>query len=85
MSGRNAVQLPPEKEKVDIRLALLIYELTDQMKKAMTGMLERSSRSFQRRVSVRKFQDYQSRKVAELYVHEGSVGPNNIVGIRDNV
>jgi len=29
-----------EQEKVDIRLHTIIYELTDEMKRAMTGMLE---------------------------------------------
>ena len=36
---RNAVATA-EKEKVDIRLHTIIYELTDEMKRAMTGMLD---------------------------------------------
>ena len=36
---RSATQLA-EQEKVDIRLHTIIYELTDEIKKAMTGMLE---------------------------------------------
>ena len=36
---RNATALA-EQEKVDIRLHTIIYELTDELKNAMTGMLE---------------------------------------------
>ena len=36
---RNATQLA-EQEKVDIRLHTIIYELVDEMKRAMTGLLE---------------------------------------------
>ena len=36
---RNA-QATAEQEKVDIRLHTIIYELTDELKRAMTGMLE---------------------------------------------
>jgi translation initiation factor IF-2 len=36
---RNAVSLA-DQEKVDVRLHTIIYELTDEMKRAMTGMLE---------------------------------------------
>ena len=36
---RNAPPLA-EQEKVDIRLHTIIYELTDEIKRAMTGMLE---------------------------------------------
>jgi translation initiation factor IF-2 len=35
-----AAQATAEQEKVDIRLHTIIYELVDQIKKAMTGMLD---------------------------------------------
>ncbi len=40
---RKAAELA-ELEKVDIRLHTIIYELTDEIRKAMVGMLNRSSR-----------------------------------------
>ncbi len=40
-SGRSAPRRPlAEQEKVDIRLHTIIYELADEIKRAMTGMLE---------------------------------------------
>ncbi len=38
--GAQRAQALAEQEKVDIRLHTIIYELTDEMKRAMTGMLE---------------------------------------------
>jgi translation initiation factor IF-2 len=77
-----------EKEKVDIRLHSIIYELTDQMKKAMTGMLEPVFKEvFKGRVSVRDvFKITKVGMVAGCMVTEGSVARNNQVRVfRDNV
>jgi translation initiation factor IF-2 len=77
-----------EKEKVDIRLHSIIYELVDQMKKAMTGLLEPVYKEvFKGRVSVRDvFKITKVGMVAGCLVTEGSVARNNQVRVmRDGV
>ncbi len=84
---RNATALA-EKEKVDIRLHTIIYELTDELKKAMTGMLEPVFKEvYQGRVEIREvFRISKVGNVAGCYVQDGFVKRDSEVRIlRDNV
>jgi translation initiation factor IF-2 len=77
-----------EQEKVDIRLHTIIYELTDEMKKAMTGMLEPVFKEvFKGRVAVREvFRISKIGNVAGCMVLDGSITRDSEVRLlRDNV
>ncbi len=84
---RNATALA-EQEKVDIRLHTIIYELTDEIKRAMTGMLEPVFKEVYRgRVSVREvFRISKVGNVAGCMVLDGTIGRDSEIRIlRDNV
>jgi translation initiation factor IF-2 len=84
---RNATQLA-ENEKVDIRLHTIIYDLVDEMKKAMTGMLEPVFREvFRGRAEVKEvFRITKVGMVAGCQVIDGTVTRDSEVRVlRDNV
>ncbi|HYO83580.1 MAG TPA: translation initiation factor IF-2 [Bryobacteraceae bacterium] len=84
---RNAANLA-EKEKVDIRLHTIIYELTDEIKKAMTGMLDPVYKEvFRGRADVRDvFTISRVGSVAGCYITEGTFTRDSQVRVlRDNV
>jgi translation initiation factor IF-2 len=64
-----------EQEKVDIRLHTIIYEVTDEVKKALTGLLEPTTKEVQLgRAEVRQtFRISKVGNVAGCYVLDGSV------------
>jgi translation initiation factor IF-2 len=84
---RNASTLA-EQEKVDIRLHTIIYELTDEIKRAMTGMLEPVYKEvYKGRVSVREvFRISKVGNVAGCMVLDGTITRDSEVRIlRDNI
>jgi len=84
---RNAATLA-EKEKVDIRLHTIIYELTDEIKKAMAGMLDPVFKeAFRGRADVRDvFHISKVGSVAGCYVTEGTLTRDSQVRVlRDNI
>jgi translation initiation factor IF-2 len=84
---RNAAALA-EQEKVDIRLHTIIYELSDELKRAMTGMLEPVFKEvFQGRAQVREvFRISKVGNVAGCMVTEGFLKRDSDVRVlRDNV
>ena len=84
---RSAVHLA-EQEKIDIRLHTIIYELTDEIKKAMTGLLEPVFKeSFKGRAEVREvFRITKVGSVAGCQVQEGAIARTSQVRLlRDNV
>lgn len=77
-----------EKESVDIRLHTIIYELTDEMKKAMAGLLEPVIKeTFKGRAEVRQvFRISKVGTVAGCYVNEGVITRDCQVRLlRDNI
>jgi translation initiation factor IF-2 len=83
---RNA-QAVAEKEKVDIRLHTIIYELADEIKKAMTGMLEPVFKEvYKGRAQVREvFRISKVGAVAGCMVNDGSITRDAQVRLlRDN-
>ncbi|MBI1896804.1 MAG: translation initiation factor IF-2 [Acidobacteria bacterium] len=77
-----------EKESVDIRLHTIIYELTDEIKKAMTGMLEPVFKEvFRGRATVQQvFRISKIGTVAGCLVNEGAITRDSQVRLlRDNV
>jgi len=84
---RNATTVA-EQEKVDIRLHTIIYDLTDEIKRAMTGMLEPVFKEVYRgRAEVRDtFRISKVGVVAGCLVVDGTIGRDSEVRIlRDNV
>jgi translation initiation factor IF-2 len=84
---RNAATLA-EQEKVDVRLHTIIYELTDELKRAMTGMLEPVFKEvYQGRVEVREvFRISKVGNVAGCMVVDGFIKRDSEVRLlRDNV
>jgi len=84
---RNAAALA-EKDKVDVRLHTIIYELTDEIRKAMTGMLAPVFREvFRGRADVRDvFHISKVGNVAGCYITEGTFSRDSQVRVlRDNV
>jgi translation initiation factor IF-2 len=84
---RNATALA-EQEKVDIRLHTIIYELTDEIKRAMSGMLEPVFKEvYQGRAEVREvFRITKVGTVAGCYVQDGTVTRDSQIRLlRDNV
>jgi translation initiation factor IF-2 len=84
---RNAATLA-EQEKVDIRLHTIIYELTDELKRAMTGMLEPVFKEvYQGRAEVREvFRISKVGNVAGCMVIDGFIKRDSEVRVlRDNV
>ena len=84
---RNATQ-SAEQEKVDIRLHTIIYELVDEMKRAMTGLLEPVFKEVYRgRVEVREvFRITKVGNVAGCVVQDGTVTREcGVRLLRDNV
>ncbi len=84
---RNAATLA-EQEKVDIRLHTIIYELTDELKRAMTGMLEPVFKEvYQGRAEVREvFRISKVGNVAGCMVIDGFIKRDSEVRLlRDNV
>ena len=84
---RNATALA-EQEKVDIRLHTIIYELTDELKRAMSGMLEPVFKEvYQGRVEVREvFRISKVGNVAGCMVTDGLIRRDSEVRVlRDNV
>jgi len=84
---RNAAQLA-DQEKVDIRLHTIIYELTDEIKRAMSGMLEPVYREvYKGKAEVREvFRITKIGMVAGCYVQDGILTRDSEVRIlRDNV
>jgi len=84
---RNAAALA-EQEKVDIRLHTIIYELADEMKRAMTGMLEPVFKeAWQGQAEVREvFRISKVGNVAGCMVQEGAIRRDSQVRVlRDNV
>ena len=84
---RNASALA-EQEKVDIRLHTIIYDLTDEIKRAMTGMLEPVFKEVYRgRAEVRDiFRISKVGTVAGCLVQDGSLTRDSEVRLlRDNV
>jgi len=84
---RNASALA-EQEKVDIRLHTIIYELTDELKRAMTGMLEPVFKEvYQGRAEVREvFRISKVGNVAGCMVIDGFIKRDSEVRVlRDNV
>ena len=83
-----AAQTTAEQEKVDIRLHSIIYELADEIKKAMTGMLEPVFKEvYKGRAQVRDvFRISKVGSVAGCFVDDGVIGRNNEIRLlRDNV
>jgi translation initiation factor IF-2 len=83
---RSAAELA-EKEGVDIRLHTIIYELIDQMRQAMTGLLDpRVEEKFQGRAEVRNtFKVPKAGTIAGCYVSEGTIPRSaNVRLLRDN-
>jgi translation initiation factor IF-2 len=81
-------QAVAEQEKVDIRLHTIIYELADEIKKAMTGMLEPVYKEvYKGRAQVREvFRISKVGTVAGCLVEDGSLTRNSEVRLlRDNV
>ncbi len=77
-----------EQEKVDIRLHTIIYELTDELKRAMTGMLEPVFKEvYQGRAEVREvFRISKVGNVAGCMVQDGFLKRDSEVRLlRDNV
>jgi translation initiation factor IF-2 len=77
-----------EQEKVDIRLHSIIYELQDEIKKAMTGLLEPTIKeTYQGRAEVRNtFKVPKVGTVAGCYVQDGIIKRDAHVRLlRDNV
>jgi len=77
-----------DKEKIDIRLHTIIYELTDEIKKAMTGMLEPVYKeAFRGRADVRDvFHISRVGNVAGCYITEGTFTRDSQVRVlRDNI
>ena len=77
-----------EKEEVDIRLHTVIYELIDELKRAMTGLLEPTFKEVQKgNAEVRAtFKVPKVGVVAGCYVTEGNIPRNAQVRLlRDNV
>ena len=77
-----------EQEKVDIRLHTIIYELTDELKRAMTGMLEPVFKEvYQGRAQVREvFRISKVGNVAGCMVIDGLIKRDSEVRVlRDNV
>jgi translation initiation factor IF-2 len=72
-----------DKEKVDIRLHSIIYELTDEIKKAMSGMLDPVFKEvFKGRAEVRDvFKITKVGNVAGCLVSEGSLTRNSLVRV----
>jgi translation initiation factor IF-2 len=84
---RTAQQLA-DQEKVDIRLHTIIYELQDEIKRAMTGMLEPVFKEvYKGRAEVREvFRISKVGTVAGCMVADGSITRNSEVRLlRDNV
>ncbi|HTC35054.1 MAG TPA: translation initiation factor IF-2 [Bryobacteraceae bacterium] len=84
---RNATALA-EQEKVDIRLHTIIYELTDELKRAMTGMLAPVFKEvYQGRAEVREvFRISKVGNVAGCMVIDGFIKRDSEVRVlRDNV
>ncbi len=84
---RNA-QTTADQEKVDIRLHTIIYELADEIKRAMTGLLEPVFKEvYKGRARVREvFRISKVGVVAGCYVDDGVLTRNSEVRIlRDNV
>jgi translation initiation factor IF-2 len=84
---RNATTLA-EQEKVDIRLHTIIYELSDEMKRAMTGLLEPVFKEvYQGRAAVREvFRITKVGNVAGCMVIDGFVKRDSQIRLlRDNV
>ncbi len=84
---RNATALA-EQEKVDIRLHTIIYDLTDEIKRAMTGMLEPVFKEVYRgRAEVREiFRISKIGTVAGCVVVDGAIPRDaNVRLLRDNV
>ncbi|MEO8098181.1 MAG: translation initiation factor IF-2 [Acidobacteriota bacterium] len=84
---RNA-QTIADQEKVDIRLHTIIYELADEMKRAMTGMLDPVFKEvFKGRAEVRDvFRISKVGAVAGCMVNDGVITRNSQVRLlRDNV
>ncbi len=84
---RNATALA-EQEKVDIRLHTIIYELTDELKRAMSGMLEPVFKEvYQGRVEIREvFRISKVGNVAGCMVIDGLIRRDSQVRLlRDNV
>ncbi len=81
-------QVVAEQEKVDIRMHTIIYELTDELKRAMTGMLEPVfQETYRGRVEVREvFRITKVGNVAGCMVLDGVVTRDSEVRLlRDNV
>jgi translation initiation factor IF-2 len=77
-----------EQEKVDIRLHSIIYELQDEIKKAMSGLLEPTIKeTYQGRAEVREtFRIPKVGTVAGCYVQDGNIKRDSEVRLlRDNV
>ncbi len=77
-----------EQEKVDIRLHTIIYELADEMKRAMTGMLEPVYKEvYKGRAQVREvFRISKVGTVAGCFVNDGSITRDAMIRLlRDNV
>lgn len=77
-----------EQEKVDIRLHSIIYELQDEIKRAMTGMLEPVFKeTYQGRAEVRDtFRVPKVGTIAGSYVQDGTIKRDSQVRLlRDNV
>jgi translation initiation factor IF-2 len=84
---RKAVDLA-EQEKVDIRLHTIIYEISDEIKRAMLGMLEAQYREvYMGRAEVRDtFRITKVGTVAGSYIVDGRVSRNcDVRLVRDNV
>jgi translation initiation factor IF-2 len=84
---RNATTLA-EQEKVDIRLHTIIYELSDELKRAMTGMLEPVFKEvYQGRAAVREvFRISKVGNVAGCMVIDGMIKRDSEIRLlRDNV
>ena len=85
--ARNAAALA-EQEKVDIRLHTIIYNLTDEIKRAMTGLLEPVFKEVYRgKAEVREtFRISKVGSVAGCIVQDGSIASRSEVRLlRDNV
>jgi translation initiation factor IF-2 len=84
---RNAAQVA-EQESVDLRLHTIIYDLTQEIKRAMTGLLEPVFKeTYKGRIEVREvFKISKVGTVAGCYVQDGSITRGSSIRLlRDNI
>ena len=86
MSAQNRARKEAEREGVDIRLYRVIYDLLDDVKAAMSGLLEPEYKVVLGRAEVRQtFRVPNIGTVAGCYVQDGKITRTAEVRVADNV